>query len=759
MDVVGNNNDRDANVEQSTEPNQNNENTSQDTGCIDNVRDETEEAADIEQNIHINGLGVDNEINYIEGRRIVDMDNFLWQLKRISGHNNGNCHFDELKFRKEIRIGLHSKIILDCNSCNESFMLYTNDDAKTTATMCVNSSAVLGANMIGIGFTQLQQFTSILDVPTMCNDKFKSLNNVGKDWEDTAQEFMRRAAKEEELAAIARGDVDEDGIPFITVVVDGCWSKRSYNRNFTALSGVAAIIGAYTGKVLWIDVRNKYCVICVRHANKDLEPPPHLCTRNHTGPSSEMEWVGVLEGFKSSVEFYNLRYLKVISDGDSSTYAKLLEHKPYQDRHIVKIECTNHLHRNVYKAIEKAVKGCPRGLNKYVCSNLERIRKDISCAIQYRKNQDKTESEKISLLKSDLSNVLHHVFGDHTNCPEYIKKFCKDDKNYVPDLNKCDTFEKMSAAVRQLMYCAKDLILGETNNIAEHFNSIVAKCVGGKRVNFSLSNAYKYKANAAAVQYNARAPLSALYNFKFNTNPPALTTKIEQQRLRKSDREKERRRLMKANKIIRTPFCRVKQSGPGYGPDGQRPDLSEENFENEKEILIKKLNRYHETRISIEENTRSKEESSLWNEIVKIVILSKDFGPICKARVLAVHVKELTTRKFGETKAMKHENQSLPVARQQLAKQENLFIRECGICIDNENIFLAASPSGIVSDSDMIVEIQCPLAIINMDANDPKVLGKGISYLYSLLRDHSQITHASKKVGRFFKKHSKGEGG
>lgn len=34
------------------------------------------------------------------------------------------------------------------------------------------------------------------------------------------------------------GEVDKNGIPLITVVADGAWSKRSYSVNYDAKSGV-----------------------------------------------------------------------------------------------------------------------------------------------------------------------------------------------------------------------------------------------------------------------------------------------------------------------------------------------------------------------------------------------------------------------------------------------------------------------------------------------------------------------------------------
>lgn len=52
---------------------------------------------------------------------------------------------------------------------------------------------------------------------------------------------MKEAGKEEYKIAVEKGHIDEDGIPFITVCVDGGWSKRSYGHNYNAASGVVSI--------------------------------------------------------------------------------------------------------------------------------------------------------------------------------------------------------------------------------------------------------------------------------------------------------------------------------------------------------------------------------------------------------------------------------------------------------------------------------------------------------------------------------------
>ena len=39
-----------------------------------------------------------------------------------------------------------------------------------------------------------------------------------------------------------KDDVDENGIPMITVIADGAWCKRSYCSAYNARSGAACII-------------------------------------------------------------------------------------------------------------------------------------------------------------------------------------------------------------------------------------------------------------------------------------------------------------------------------------------------------------------------------------------------------------------------------------------------------------------------------------------------------------------------------------
>ncbi|CAL1280831.1 unnamed protein product [Larinioides sclopetarius] len=66
----------------------------------------------------------------------------------------------------------------------------------------------------------------------------KEQEKLSDAWEKTALKEMEAAVSEEKSLAIQRRDVDSEGIPLLTVVVDGSWAKRSYKTNYASLSGV-----------------------------------------------------------------------------------------------------------------------------------------------------------------------------------------------------------------------------------------------------------------------------------------------------------------------------------------------------------------------------------------------------------------------------------------------------------------------------------------------------------------------------------------
>lgn len=77
----------------------------------------------------------------------------------------------------------------------------------------------------------------------MSNPLYQKIHNdLIKHTKNASLEAMEIAGKEEARLAIEENNVNEDGIPLVTVVADGTWSKRSYKSNYNALSCAVSIV-------------------------------------------------------------------------------------------------------------------------------------------------------------------------------------------------------------------------------------------------------------------------------------------------------------------------------------------------------------------------------------------------------------------------------------------------------------------------------------------------------------------------------------
>ncbi|CAG5051163.1 unnamed protein product [Parnassius apollo] len=270
----------------------------------------------------------------VEGRRIIDIDYFYRGLQEICNHNKAlGCTLSNVHILSEKRKGLLSKYKLGCNFCNQTFCL----DSEPKSNLDLNKSATSGIISSGIGYSQFSELCASMDCPSFSPRHYAKLQNeTYDDWQKTAIIAMETAAVRERNAAIAEGRV-KNGIACIDVIADGVWSKRSFNTNFSALSGAAAIIGKRFGEVLFIGVKNKYCCICARAESKGIRPGDHVCYKNYSGSSTGMESKILLEGFKQSISMHNLTYERMVADGDSCTYKKNLECRPYPNCTVEKI--------------------------------------------------------------------------------------------------------------------------------------------------------------------------------------------------------------------------------------------------------------------------------------------------------------------------------------------------------------------------------------------------------------------------------------
>ena len=238
--------------------------------------------------------------------------------------------------------------------------------------------------------------------------------DIGEMWKVKLAESMLEAGKEEKRLAEQRGDYHQ-GVPAITVMVDGGWSKRSHKHSYNANSGVAIIIGKATGKLLHLGVRNKYCSACTFGIPKDK----HKCYKNWSSSSSEMEPDIILEGFLAAEKLHGVRYTRFIGDGDSSVYSTLITSVPVWGRDIQKIECANHCCKCYRGALERLVQDNPsyKGAGKLTKKMRQKLVSAARCAIKMRsKYPDRVKARK--LLEKDLLNGPLHCFGHHDHCSQ-----------------------------------------------------------------------------------------------------------------------------------------------------------------------------------------------------------------------------------------------------------------------------------------------------------------------------------------------------
>jgi hypothetical protein len=174
--------------------------------------------------------------------------------------------------------------------------------------------------------------------------KFTEYSKVLRDKVEILANSSMKAAVEEavhENEIIIEGSDPSEGERNprdISAGFDGTWQRRG----FKSLNGVVSCTSIDSGKVMDIMVLSKYC-LCLDKSNHDEN-----CSANYQGSSGGMEGAGANAIFCRSQEKYNVRYVKYLGDGDTNSFAGVVESKPYgSDCEIQKLECVNHVSKRM----------------------------------------------------------------------------------------------------------------------------------------------------------------------------------------------------------------------------------------------------------------------------------------------------------------------------------------------------------------------------------------------------------------------------
>lgn len=108
----------------------------------------------------------------LNGRRIIDVNYFLQKNFNFQHHGLFDCKPQHLYVKKEIRNGMISKFLLSCTVCKMEQLVETEDPNKKTFN--INGAVVNASISIGIGYSQMSEFTSLLEIPPLSKKKWVS---------------------------------------------------------------------------------------------------------------------------------------------------------------------------------------------------------------------------------------------------------------------------------------------------------------------------------------------------------------------------------------------------------------------------------------------------------------------------------------------------------------------------------------------------------------------------------------------------------
>ena len=310
-----------------------------------------------------------------------------------------------------------------------------------------------------------------------------------------------------------------------------------------------------------------------------------------------MESDAIVEGFLCSLEMHGLIYKMVIADGDSNVFKSIRDNDPYRDQgvQVKKLECTNHLPRNLCKKIRSTSEIIqPNGKRKCgfvkawlaVKRKILTIRKEVTQAAARWREAIQPFHCRVQGLQKELLGLCSLVFGQYNRCGDRV---CQQDgeeseRNIVPDLEAHGLYQKVSQAVEYISCFSDSLLFNFTSNAAESLNAIGCKYIGGKRINFGLRGSYNGRVAGAVVQYNTQQVLTEYHASVYKIVPP-IVEKLEKRRQVKVAKTKEAREVNGRTRAFRRSQGLDKQ----YGPNSQKPDIEPESYQQRRDNHLEKL--------------------------------------------------------------------------------------------------------------------------------------------------------------------------
>ncbi|XP_071569569.1 uncharacterized protein [Temnothorax nylanderi] len=419
------------------------------------------------------------EVDATVGYRLI---NFIAVFSAISNVVVCKQCKSNVKFTESGKRGLGFKIIISCDNCD-----------KTEVPNCpyiknsyeINRRIILAMRLLGIGLNGILKFCAFMDLPRPIFYSFydKILNTISIGTKAVCTKSMKNAVEKEKTLSIEKGKTHG-----ITVSGDGTWRKRG----FSSLFGLVSLIGWYSGKVVDIVVKSKYCKQCEYWEKKSgtteysewLQTHASECNANHEESAGKMEVDAVIEMFQRSEELYQVKYADYIGDGDSKTFKGILDSEPYENFNVLKKECIDHVQKRMGTRLRN-LKKVKKGLGekgKLTGKLIDEL--SIYYGLAIRRNHDSVEK-----MRNDIWATLYHKIStdeeqQHERCPPGEDSWCSwqrmkaantlEEHHHKPPLSP-EVFEAIKPIYVDLS--SDDLLTrcigGYTQNSNESFNSTV----------------------------------------------------------------------------------------------------------------------------------------------------------------------------------------------------------------------------------------------------------------------------------------------
>ena len=193
-----------------------------------------------------------------------------------------------------------------------------------------------------------------------------------------------------------------------------------------------------------------------------------------------MEGAIAIKLWKRSVAQNQLVYTTYISNGDSSSYKKLVESNPYEGLETVrKEECLGHVQKRLKKHLKKASPTSP-AVTK---SKVERVGHLYALVVVCNRGKS------AATIQQALFNLIYHLGEQHSNCPSTTDSWCyfaraqaerhEDSSVPLPPLRKpyltVPKIERCRECFSTFAFIAmcSSLGMGKTQNSNESLHSVV----------------------------------------------------------------------------------------------------------------------------------------------------------------------------------------------------------------------------------------------------------------------------------------------